>query len=142
MRVLSLNHVVAKMLGAGLQSHRKARARASLALDAHRTAVQLDQLFDQRQADAGAALLATGRLNAAEALKDIRLLTLGNAGAGVSDGNLDAAFFVPQLHGNHAAPLGKLYGVAKKVGQHHLQLLAVPQKRSRRRTVRQIQLEL
>ncbi len=81
------------------QFHRERAALAEPALHLHRAAMQVGQLRDQRQADAGAFDAAAVRaLDAVEALEHVRQRLLRDAHAAVGHLQPDAARRGPQPH--------------------------------------------
>ena len=96
-------------------AHADRRAHAELALDGDRPAVQLDQLVDQRQSDPGALVRAP--LDAAHSMEPVEQpgqLVLGDADAGVRDGQLGRRVDASQRHGDLAVE-GELDRVREQV---------------------------
>jgi len=91
---------------AARQAQLEARSPARRAVHLDAAAHQLEQLLDQRQADAGAAVLAGGRVvQLLEALEQQRQLLGGDADAAVADRQLELVML--QGHGDQAdAPAG------------------------------------
>ncbi len=108
----------------------KRRPGARRALDADGAAVQLDEVFGQRQADAGASVGAAGRaVDLVEALEDARQRLLGDAGAGVAhaDDGLPIRLAASLGHGDHdlSACRSKLERVGQQVAQRRAHPLRV-----------------
>src|SRR3546814_20969222 len=92
-------------------------AGAELALQAQRAVVHLDEGAAERQAEAGALVLAAEPgLDLGEGLQHPRLVVLGDADAGVDDAEAGAHSRTrPGRDGDAAAPRRELAGVAQPV---------------------------
>src|SRR5215470_1018753 len=103
----------------------KRAALAVLALDRYGAAVQLDQLLDQREADAGALVRAAmGTRNAMETLEQLRQLVRRDACAGIAHGELEMRIRLSQPHLDFARE-SELKGVRQKVENDLLPHLAI-----------------
>ena len=128
---------------------------AGRALDPDLAAEEPGDLPADREAEAGAAVLAAGAgVGLLEGLEDDAVLVRGDADAGVADGEgdhgaggvEDLVVRVPPAGGErrlerHRPPLGELEGVGEQVLEHLLQPLAVGLERGRQRRV-DVDLEL
>ena len=99
------------------------RTLARLALHAHFPVHQLDQLFGDRQSQAGAAVFARRRsVGLGERLENLRHRPRVDADARVADGEAQRGLGVRFLDLGHTqhdfALLGELHRVAQEVGQH------------------------
>ena len=90
------------------------------ALHPHRAAHQLGQALADREAEAGAAVLARGRrVELAELLEQAVGAIGRDADAGVADGDVQLVGLAAGLGGeHHLAGVGELHRVAQQVHQH------------------------
>ena len=88
--------------------------------------MQLDQIRDQREADAGALVgAAPGALDAMKALEDARQLVLGNARARVAHRQLDPSVSDRAQADPDAALEGELEGIRQQIEQDALPHLRI-----------------
>src|SRR5882724_11675126 len=89
------------MRAPGRQGHHEHAALAFDARNAHRPAVQLDQLLHERKADPRSLEAASLRsLHAMKALEDVRYLRRRDPAAAVAHGQLDAIAARPEADGD------------------------------------------
>jgi len=101
-------------------------ADADFALDPYPSAVHFDEMLGDGEAKAGTAGFAgTGRIHTIEALEDARLVSGGNADAGVGDGEDHAIIFQFGAEDDFAAGQRVLDGVIEEVLQNFLQPASV-----------------
>ena len=108
------------------KNEREGRAPPGLALDPDRAAMELDEAPGQRQAEAGAFRLAqVVAAGLAEFLEHQRLLVLGDADAGVDDGDLDRVLEPARAQRDAPARGGELDRVREQVDDDLLELADV-----------------
>src|SRR6266478_9851878 len=113
------------------------RALADFALHPNAAAVGLDEMFGNGEAESGAANLAgTSNIHAIETFENARLIGLGNADAGVRDGEFDFGGAGRGAEHDLAAGRGILNRIVEEILQNFGETLAV------RRDIRQRLLQI